>query len=164
MIFFLNKRIELLPLRAEKLIREEDQLGRRFDHLVSVTGIARASAIQILGELAVLPEHMNKRQWTAHAGLDPRKFDSGTSVHRPARITGAWNHYLRKTLYMPALVAIRREKRIRAYYEHLLEAGKRPFQAIVAVMRKLLCAIWWMFTAGQDFDPDRFYGDRAVSA
>jgi len=36
-------------------------------------------------------------------------------------------------------------------------------QAIVAVMRKLLCAIWGMFSAGQPFDGSRFYQGTAIA-
>ncbi len=145
-IRFLEKRIELLRQRAVKLIREDAGLGQKYDFLVSVTGIARISAIQILGELSVLPDGMDKRQWTAHAGLDPRHFDSGASVHKRVRISKAGNGHLRKALYMPAIVAIRRETHVGAYYDHLLDADKKPLQAIVAVMRKLLCAIWECLT------------------
>ena len=58
---------------------------------------------------------------------------------------------------MPALVAVRREPHIRAFYEKLLENGKKPMQAIVAVMRKLLHAIHGMLRHGQDFVGEKFY-------
>jgi len=163
-IRFLKKRIEVLRERAVKLIHEDVDLSQKYDFLVSVTGIARISAVQILGELAMLPDDMNKRQWTAHAGLDPRHFDSGTSIHKRARISKAGNGHLRKALYMPALVAIRRESHVGAYYDHLIEADKKPLQAIVAVMRKLLCAIWGMFSSQQTFDGSRFFAREVVSA
>ena len=58
---------------------------------------------------------------------------------------------------MPALVATRHEPNVKAFYEHLLENGKKPLQAIVAVMRKLLHAIFGMFQSGREFDGNRFY-------
>ncbi|CAD7851807.1 MAG: hypothetical protein, partial [Olavius algarvensis Gamma 1 endosymbiont] len=39
-----------------------------FDLLTSITGIAAASAIQLLGELLVLPPDMKAKQWVALAG------------------------------------------------------------------------------------------------
>ena len=53
-------------------------------------------------------------------------------------------------MYIPALVAIRYDAHVTAYYEHLIEKGKKPKQAIAAVMRKLLVAIWAMFHHDQD--------------
>ena len=64
---------------------------------------------------------------------------------------------IRAALYMPALVAIQQEVHIKAFYEHLLAKGKKPMQAIVAVMRKLLRTIWGMLKYDQDFDGQKFY-------
>jgi hypothetical protein len=43
---------------------------------------------------------------------------------------------------MPTLVAVRRNPWLRAHYERLLAAGKRPKVALVACMRKLLTAVY----------------------
>jgi hypothetical protein len=39
---------------------------------------------------------------------------------------------------------------IKVFYERLLEKGKRPLQALVAIMDQLGCGIIGMFTAGTD--------------
>jgi transposase len=93
----------------------------------------------------------------AHAGLDPRPYESGTSVHRPRRITKVGNRHLRAALYMPALVAIQHEPNGRAFYNKPVAAVKKPRQAVVAVMRKLLHAIWGMLKHHQDFDGNKFF-------
>ncbi|MDB4699050.1 transposase [Candidatus Latescibacteria bacterium] len=72
-------------------------------------------------------------------------------------ITKAGNKYLRAALYMPALVAIRHQANIQAFYDKLIAAGKKPLQAILAVMRKLLHAIWGVWKYDQDFDGEKFY-------
>src|SRR6266568_2150057 len=59
---------------------------------------------------------------------------------------------LRHALYRPALVASRREPHLRGFYEHLLERGKKKRQALVAVARKLLHAIYGMFHSDQPYD------------
>ena len=69
---------------------------------------AAASAMRLMAELLVLPEDMRAPQWVAHAGLDPRPLDSGTSIHKTRRIIKVGNRYLRAALHMPALVAIQR--------------------------------------------------------
>jgi len=47
----------------------------------------------------LLPGDLAAPQWVAHAGLDPRPYESGTSVHRPRCITKVGNRYLRGTLH-----------------------------------------------------------------
>ncbi len=153
----LDRRIDGLTSEAQKVIQDSPKVAKLFGLLVSVKGIAVTSAVQILPELLVLPTGMSPRQWVAHAGLDPMEHKSGSSVDRPARISKVGNKNLRRALYMPALVAIRREPNVRAFYEHLLKKGKKPLQALVAVMRKLLHAIFGMFKSGEQFDGKKFY-------
>jgi transposase len=153
----LQERIEALEAQGVALIGSIGALRVPYERLRSIPGIASASALRLLGELALLPSDMKPSQWVAHAGLDPRPYQSGTSVHRATRITKAGNAYLRAALFMPALVAIRHSPHVRAFRDKLVAAGKKPLQAVVAVMRKLLHAIWGVWHHDQAFDGQRFY-------
>ena len=152
-----DQSIESLTDEAMRLIQMDPRLAHEFSLMISVKGIAKASAIQILSELAVLPDDLDPRQLTALAGLDPVQHKSGKSVDKPARISKQGNKYLRSALYMPALVAIRYEPNVKAFYQHLIAEGKKKMQAVIAVMRKLLHAIWGMFKNDQTFDGSKFY-------
>jgi transposase len=152
----LERRIELLATQAVALIGEHEELQTAFELLVSVPGIAAHSAVQLLPELLVLPETMTVRQWVAHAGLDPRAHQSGT-VNKPARISKVGNAHIRRALYMPALVAVQHNPHVRAFFEKLVARGKTPLQAYVAVMRKLLHAIYGMLTTRTAFVAAKFH-------
>ena len=156
-----NQEIELLTQEALALIAGQPDLERWYGQLVSVPGIARASAVTLLAELAVLPDDMTARQWVAHAGLDPRHHESGASVRGHQRISKVGNRRLRAALFMPALVAVQHAPHVRAYYRALLDRGKKPKQAIVAVMRKLLHAIHGMAQNGTNFDGRKFFEMKA---
>jgi transposase len=153
----LESRITRLRKQALHVIAQSEALSKAFARLTSIKGIADASGIAILAELAVLPADMTTRQWVAHAGLDPRQHQSGTSVHKPARISRTGNAHIRRALFMPALVAVQWEPNIKAFYEHLLGRGKTKMQANVAVMRKLLNAIHGMLEHDQDFVGEKFF-------
>ncbi len=153
----LERRIARMQDSGLQLVRQVPALATKLAHLVSTKGIGEASAMRILAEVLVLPDDLAAPQWVAHAGLDPRPYESGTSVHRPRRITKVGNRHLRAALYMPALVAIRHEPNVKAFYDKLIAAGKKPMQAVVAVMRKLLHAIWGMLKHDQDFDGNKFF-------
>ena len=122
-----------------------------------MTGIAQTSALQILSEIICLPKDMQAQQWVAYAGLDPRPIESGSSIDKPRRITKSGNKHLRSALYMPALVAIKHDPNVGEFYNKLIAGGKKPLQAIVAVMRKLLHSIWGMFHTDSRWDGQRFY-------
>jgi transposase len=153
----LERHIEKLEQQAEAIVQADRELARQFCHLVSVRGIARVSALHLLAELVVLAPDMTARQWVAHAGLDPRHHESGTSVHKPTRISRAGTRYLRSALFMPALVATQHDPNIRAFYQKLVDHGKTKMQAIVAVMRKLLHALHGMLRTDSDFVGEKFF-------
>ena len=157
----INEEIEALTAAALDTLHALPLLKRRFELLVSVKGIAEASAIALLAELAVLPEDMTTKQWVAHAGLDPRHCESGSSVRAATRISKVGNRRLRAALFLPAMVAARSEPQVRAYYEKLIARGKRPMQALIAVMRKLLHAIHGMFHHDTIFDGTKFFAGPA---
>lgn len=153
----LSRRIDEMQRQARLVLERSTQLMEAFALLTSVRGIAEKSALLLLPELMILPPDMKVREWVAHAGLDPRKHQSGSSVERHERISKVGNVRLRRALYMPALVAIRCEPSVQAFYNKLIARGKRPIVAVVAVMRKLLHSIFGMFKHGQPFDGDKFY-------
>jgi transposase len=156
-IHHLERRLERMQESGLQLVRRVPALAAKLAHLVSAKGIGEASAMRILAELLVLPDDLAAPQWVAHAGLDPRPYESGTSVQRPRRISKVGNRHLRAALYMPALVAIQHDPNVKAFYNKLVAAGKKPMQAVVAVMRKLLHAIWGMLKHDQDFDGNKFF-------
>ena len=160
-IAHLDDAIARLLAEALEVIEASPELSAAFSHLVSVKGIAEASAVAILAELAVLPPDMSAREWVAHAGLDPRRQESGTSVRGQIRISKVGNRHLRRALFMPTIVAVQHEPRIRAFYEKLLARGKKPMQANVAVMRKLLHAIHGMLHHDRDFEGEKFFAMEA---
>jgi transposase len=157
----LQQQIDRLQAAAMALIGEDEQLSNVFALITSIKGFAEVSTVQIMGELMVLPQDMNARQWVAMAGLDPRHHQSGTT-QKPTRISKAGNRHLRQALYMPALCASRHEPHVAGFKNHLVNRrGLKKIQAVVAVMRKLLHAIHGMLRTQTAFDGARF---RELSA
>lgn len=156
-IAFHERALARLARQARQLLAGDPLWQERFQQLDSIPGIAPTSAIAILAELAMLSPDLGVRQWVAAASLAPREHTSGSSVHKKTRISKAGNRHLCRALYMPALVAVRHDPHLRAFYRHLLDNGKEKLQAVVAVMRKLLHAIYGMFKHHQSYDGSRLY-------
>jgi transposase len=152
-----QRAIERLTREARKLIAQDPQLSERFAWLDSVPGIGEASAVQLLGELGVLAPDLDARQWVAYAGLDPREYESGSSVHKKPRISKAGNQHLRHALFMPAWVAVQHDPYLGGFYQHLVAKGKAKMQALVAVMRKLLHAIYAMFKKHEAYNGAKLF-------
>ena len=132
-------------------------MRKRFDLLIRIPGIAAISALQLIGELAPLSPEISARQWVAPSGLDPSHQLSGTAVHKPSRISRAGNRHLRHALYMPALVAVRLDPHLKPFYETLLNRHKAKLQALVAVARKLLHAIYGILRTQTAYDGSKLF-------
>jgi len=139
-----------LQHQARQRVSQHPALQAQFQLLLTVPGIAELSALQLLAEVGTLGDR-NVRQWVKHAGLDVRHYCSGSSVRRPPHLSKCGNRYLRRALFMPALVAARCDPALRACYQQLLARGKAKRQALTALMRKLLHAIYGMFRHHQPY-------------
>jgi transposase len=148
----MEKRIEGIEASAMKVIRSEADLLAQYEILDGIRGVGRRSAILLLSELAVLDPTMTVKQLVAYAGLDPRRYQSGTSVEKAPRISKRGNARLRAILYMNALSAVRHERGARLFFARLVTRGKKRKQALVAVMRKLLHGIWIVLQRRIRFD------------
>jgi transposase len=153
----LERRILKLRGQARVQVDSDERMWEQFRLLIGVPGIAEISALQILGELVLLAPDLNARQWVARSGLDPVHRDSGTSVHKPAHISRAGSRHLRRALYMPALAAVRWDPHLKAFYEALLARHKRKLQALMAVARKLLHAIYGIFKSRTPYDGNKLF-------
>ena len=159
----LERRMRKLRREARTQIDSEDRLREQFLLLTSVPGIAEISAVQILGELVLLAPEMKVRQWVACSGLDPVHQDSGTSVHKPTHISRAGSRHLRRALYMPALAAVRYDPHLKAFYEALQARHKSKLQALMAVARKLLHAIYGIFKSCTPYDGNTLFPQQGVA-
>jgi transposase len=109
------------------------------------------------GAWLIIRKHPKVREWVAHSGLDPAHEISGSSVRKASRISRAGNRHLRRALYMPALVASRCDPHTKALFESLLARNKARLQALIAVARKLLHAIFGIFRSGLKYEGTKLF-------
>jgi transposase len=153
----LDRRIERLREAALALIRAHELMASELGCLTAATGVSEVSALAILGEIGVLPEHLKAAQVSRFAGLDVRLNQSGTSLNRPGRLSKAGNAYLRSALFMPAMAAVRHDPNAKAFYDALVSRGKKRIQAICAVMRKYLTGLWACLRTQTPFDSEKLF-------
>ena len=118
--------------------------------LQTVPGIGAASVAVLLAELPELGK-LDRRRIAALVGVAPLNRDSGQM--RGQRAIWGGRHDVRRTLYMATLVAVRHRSVFKAFYEHLVERGKRKKVALVAAMRKLLTVLNAIAKQGSRWNP-----------
>jgi transposase len=78
-------------------------------------------------------------------------------VRKASRLRRAGNRHLRRVLYMPALVASRCDPHAKAFFEGLLARNKARLQALIAVARKLLHAVYGIFRSGLKYEGTKLF-------
>jgi len=137
---------------AETIDNDDDLRGKR-DLLLSIDGVGPALAALVLAELPEPAVLGRSSAAVAYAGLNPRQFQSGTSVNRPTRVSKIGNAVLRAGLYMPAMVAMKHNAAVAALAARLRAQGRlKPKQILVAAMRKLLVICFGVLKSGRPFD------------
>lgn len=134
-------------IRAHRCLRRPARLLR------SIPGIGEAVILEVLVRLPQLQRCRNVRAWVAYAGVDPRAYESGTSIRGRAHLSKRGDATLRQILYMPSLSAMQYNPVIQAFAQRLRERGKNGKVIACAVMRKLLHLIYGVLNTQKPFDP-----------
>jgi len=149
---FLEQEIAQLERDIAQLIDSCTHLQADVALLTSIPGIGLTTAACFLAEVDVA-HFRHAAQVAAYAGLVPREFTSGTSVHKPARLSKIGNPHLRQAFYMPALSAQRFNPIIQALVTRLAARSKPKMVIVAAVMRKLIHLAFGVLKTRKPFDP-----------
>lgn len=131
----LDTDIAHLDQRIAEAIAAAPDLAERYNLLYSMPGVGPVLAATLI---AFLPElgSLTNRQIAALVGVAPYDFDSGKM--RGVRCIWGGRAKIRRVLFMAAQVAAMHNPVLKAFKQRLIDDGKKPKVAIVAVMRKLI--------------------------
>lgn len=149
-IEWLEKRLGKMDDELLATVRESPVWREKDDLLQSVPGIGKAVSVTLLAELPELGR-LNRRQIAALVGVAPFNRDSGT-LKGTRHIRGG-RKKVRSALYMAAMVAMRYNPVISAFYAKLRAAGKKGKVALTACMRKLLVILNTMLKTRTTWQP-----------
>ena len=150
---WLDQQIEQLAQAIRAHIDNDPTLKSKRDLLDSIPGVGERTIGTLLAFYGHSERFENARQAAAFAGLDPRQHESGSSVAGKPRLSKMGNSFLRKALYMPAMVTLYKTAWGQRFRENLANAGKAPMVIIGAMMRKLVCVAFGVMKSGKPFDP-----------
>lgn len=152
-IAWLDTEIKALIVLIRDHINGDPDLKGKHDILESIPGIGERTTAILLSFYATLNRFKSARQAVAFAGLDPRQHESGSSVKGKPRMSKIGHAFLRKALYMPAMVTLYKTAWGKLFRQRLATAGKPPKLIIGAMMRKLVHVAFGVLKSGKTFDP-----------
>lgn len=147
----LEKEIDNVQRLIKDHINSNPDLKQQSELLQTIPGIGEKTASLLLGEIE-FRAFSSARAVAAHAGVTPRRYQSGTTLDR-TRLSKIGNSRIRKALYFPAIVALRYNQVISDFARRLRENGKRPMQVVGAAMRKLIHIAYGVIKNNRPFDP-----------
>jgi transposase len=138
-IDLLRRRLRALESDIEQRLAQH-QVGQL---LTTIDGIGPQTAACIMAEVGDPARFASLSALASYVGVIPRLHESGKRKKtRTAPPVPLGNARLRRALWMPTLSAVRVNPWLRAYYQRLRAAGKPAKVALVAVMRKLIAAVY----------------------
>jgi transposase len=117
---------------------EKHEVGKL---LASIDGLGPQSSARIIAELGDPADFKTGEALGAFAGIVPGLRLSGKVRSGSFAMSRRGSARLRGALWMPTLTAVRSNPWLKAHYERLLARGKPRKVALIACMRKLLCAV-----------------------
>jgi transposase len=148
----LEKQIIAIKNSITECVNQDLTLRKQVKLLITINGIGEITAWSILAYLGDISLFSTSGQVASYAGINPRIEGSGTSLE-VSRLSKMGHKRLRKSLYMPAIVAKKHNPILAKFYERLLSNGKPKKVAICAVMRKLLVISYGVLKSEIEFDP-----------
>jgi transposase len=134
----LRRRLRSLDHDIERRL-EQHEVGKL---LTTIEGIGPQTAARIIAEVGDPARFHSARALASYVGVIPRVHQSGKRKFSSSAKVPLGNARLRRALWMPAITAIHHNPWLQAYYQHLRAAGKRPKVALVAIIRKLMTAVY----------------------
>lgn len=152
-IEWLDEQIKAMARTIRDHIDGDNTMKNKQVILESIPGVGERTIAVLLAFYANLDRFSNARQAVAFAGLDPRQHESGSSVKGKPRLSKIGHAFLRKALYMPAMVTLYRTAWGKLFRDRLAAAGKPPKLIIGAMMRKLVHVAYGVLKSGKSFNP-----------
>jgi transposase len=146
---------EMATVQAEldRLLETALDLNQAVALLITIPGIGRATALQLLAELGDISRFRSARDVAAYAGLVPAHRQSGKTLQGKPRLSKQGSARLRYVLFYPALVALRRSQALQPFIVRLAARGKTRMAIVGAVMHKLIRIVYGVLRSGKAFSP-----------
>ncbi len=139
----LQAAIDAITAEMEKIIGSTEVLARQMELLMSIDGVGKVVALNVIIETEAFSRFDNPRKFCCHAGVAPFSYTSGSSQHSKNKVSHRANKNIKKLLHMAAVsVTHRKEGELKAYYMRKVEEGKNKMSVINALRAKIVARMF----------------------
>lgn len=143
---------EISVLESQLRSMDDKEFDEKRELALSVCGVGEKTAYWLLTLTDGFNNFENAKQVIKFLGLAPGSHRSGSSVNKKSGINKSCHGKIRGCLFMGSKSALRFNASCKGLYERLRKKGKNYYQAIVAVMCKLIKQTFAIVKSGKMYD------------
>lgn len=134
----LSLSIRMIEKAIKEQISQDQGLSANYKLLLTIKGIGPVTAAYMLACTENFSRFENSRKFSCYAGLAPFEHSSGTSIRGKQRVSHYANKKAKCLLNLSALVAVRFNPELKAYYEKRVAEGKNKMSVLNIIRNKLV--------------------------
>lgn len=148
---YTDQRLKSIDKLIEQTIQKENDLKHLHQLLTSIKGVGLIISASLLVYTKGFTAFPNARKFACYIGVAPFERTSGSSIHRPAKVSHIANKNLKGLISCGASSATAHDLELRAYYHRRLSEGKNKFKVQNAIRNKFLHRIFAVVKRGTPY-------------
>lgn len=151
----IRQMLEQLDLLEKQIADIEHIIVAQFTQfntkLTTIPGIGTTLGATILSEIGDINRFDKPKQLIAYAGMDPSVKQSGNFVGTQSHMSKRGSPYLRRALWLAAVVAVNHDDLFKYLFQQKMNAGKTYAQAMGYICHKLLNTVFAILKTGEEY-------------
>jgi len=152
-ISFLNKKIEELNARIEKVLKADSIMARQYELITSIPGIGLQIAANVIAYTQAFTCFDDPRKFSCYSGIAPFPYQSGSSIRGRTKVSPLANKKIKSLLSMSALLVVRNDAEMKVYYNRKVGEGKNKMLVLNAIRNKVVQRIFAVVKRDTPFVP-----------
>lgn len=139
---FLKATLKAIEKEMKVIISNQLELKNQFELIKSVPGIGDKTAIYMLIATKGFTTFDNARKFACYAGTAPFEYSSGSSIKGRTKVNHMADKKMKSILQMCALVAVKHDPQLKAYYNKKKAEGKNAMLVLNNVKCKIISRVF----------------------
>lgn len=148
----LEEQLKQTDRKIRQLLEKEEELALNAALLMSVPGVGFVTAAALLIDTGNFTRFCDPRKYASHTGCVPYRHESGTSIHRRARVSKASNRYVNSLLTEGSVSLMIHNKEMREYAERKRKEGKNNGCVINNIRNKTIHRVFAVIRKQEPYD------------
>lgn len=159
-----EKQLKEVEKTISEIIKNDPILNQHYENISVIKGISTLSFAVVVSETDGFALFDNAARLVSYAGYDVIENQSGKHTGK-TKISKKGNARIRRILHMPALCAVRDDQpQFKNLFNRVFERTHIKMKGYVAVQKKLLVMMYYLWKKNEKFNPDYLEVQKKVAS